>query len=509
MTKMPKDKASKMQAMLNKVIKPKPPLAVDGIVGPLTEAAIKTLQKRSKLPATGKIDGETAIVIVRGIKTGKLEKEVPTKYLRLPNGTYAGFTDKEYERMRKKLIKDLKKGPVLEMKQAIEAARAEWDYFDKLNKDQWFVSFCVETTRGASLPKASVITKAEKLFNKIESLAIAGDFEGFARHAPQAAREVNNALDAIRTYRSNMIEGGENWVTGLEATKWTSFTALSIMMPAAGTTLGASALSTAVVGGAALKATETAAGEIGNWGAGTPNTTVGGSISKVLIDGGIGAITGYLTKGAGGKHFLDASSGYLAKQLIAKVPAFKALSEKAVLSFAAYLIREGGKSSVKGIISDIGKLAKDDKNMTMDKFAENFAKNFAKGFALGPVSKIVEKYSLGKNLKLDKKDVTAIQKNALSKLMKDLDGKTVFIDKVKDEVAKSVLKELNGLVTRTIKAGGSKSLDKVFESLSGSFSPAEIDKKLKAELITETLKEELAKQIADKTKKKVAKLKPA
>ncbi|MFQ5622258.1 MAG: peptidoglycan-binding domain-containing protein [Paracoccaceae bacterium] len=83
MATMAPAKAEKLQDMLNKVVKPKPPLNVDGIIGKKTKAAIKLLQSKAKLKQSGEIDSETAIVIARVIKTGKIEKEQPKHFVKI------------------------------------------------------------------------------------------------------------------------------------------------------------------------------------------------------------------------------------------------------------------------------------------------------------------------------------------------------------------------------------------------------------------------------------------
>ena len=52
-SKIPAAKAKKLQEMLNKLVKPSPPLEVDGLIGPKTKEAIKLMQAKAGLKKTG------------------------------------------------------------------------------------------------------------------------------------------------------------------------------------------------------------------------------------------------------------------------------------------------------------------------------------------------------------------------------------------------------------------------------------------------------------------------
>jgi len=506
MPTMPPDKAKKMQAMLNKVIKPKPPLSVDGIVGPKTKEAIKSLQKKANLRATGEIDGETAIVVVRAMKTGKLEKEAPTKFIHLGGGKYAGFTDKEYDKQLKKFIRQLKRGPLREMKIKVAMAETEWEHFSKLNKDQWFVSFCVEVTRSTMLPKKTVITKARTAHDELDSLADAGEFHKFSRKAPKAARTVNFALEQMRNYREEMIDGGGNWVTGLETTKWASFTILSVYgAPAAGAALGASALTTAVVGGAALKATESAAGEIGNWTADNKKWKEGGAVSRVLTDAAVGAILGYLAKGAsGGKHIVESATKGIVSRL-AKLAGFKALSEKTLSKIAIHLLTEGAKGTLEGAVQDAGKFAQQSKKITLEKFLENLVTNFMKGLALGPIGAIVDKYTKGNKIPISDKDRKKISDGVMKQVAKNLKGAT-HIKEVEKQVKATVDEMLEKVVANTTTKSIEKIIEGIFSDAKGPMSPKALDKAIRDEIMLpkflEKYTSELTKEVNKKIKKK-------
>lgn len=105
-------KLEKIQAMLNKASKPKPFLEANGIWSDDVSKALSNFQVQAKLRASGIVDAETAVVILRYMKTGKIQKEQPVLFFELAGKTY-GFTQKEYDRAKKKLINKLLNGIIL------------------------------------------------------------------------------------------------------------------------------------------------------------------------------------------------------------------------------------------------------------------------------------------------------------------------------------------------------------------------------------------------------------
>jgi ribosomal protein S7 len=451
MAQMPAGKVKPIQEMLNKLVRPKPELKVDGVLGKNTVAALKEFQKRAGVKETGEVDSETAPAIARAIKTGKIEKDQPTVYVDLGGGKYAGFTDREWKSEQKKMADKLLSGPVREAKMKAAEAKATWEHFDELNNDQYIVSFFVEATRGASLPAKGLIEKADKAAMDLESLAKAQDFGGFMRRARTASGEINSALDAMRKYRSEMIDGAGNWVTGLEWTKAGAFTILSIYAaPVAASALGTGALASAVIGGAAVKGLESAAGEIGNLSAGNAKgQDPGGMISRVLIDTAVGAVTGWLSKGGGaGKSVAERITRGITENIGKKLIA-KGVSEKAVETVVKWVLSEGGKKVLEGAVGDAAKALKGDPKMTVDQFIANVIKNFGTGVALGPLNKWIEGQKDLKNLTFDNDTKKKLQASVEKEILKKLDDK-IMVDTFRKEADKMIEKYAADVVKKTV-----------------------------------------------------------
>lgn len=470
------DKLKKIQQLLNDIIKPKPLLEVDGLWGKNTSKALKLLQSKAKIKTSGEVDAETAVVISRVMKTGKIEKEQPVLYVQI-NGKTIGYTQKQYDKLKKDIVKKLRTGPLFSMRQAAIATESLWKHFDALNKDQWIVSWCIETTRGADLPPESLYKNAKKTVAKMDGYLKSGNIAKFHDEQKAAERTTNIAIAKMDAYRKTMIEGGGNWVTALEWTKTGSFIFLGVFAaPVAASTLGTGALASAVIGNAAVAVTQSAATEIGKGSAGEKDWTVTGAIANVVIDGGVGAIIGIFAKGgAGGKHIFEAAILKIAPKMAAQ-EGFKTLSKETVKRFAVYLLTEGAKGTTSGAIKDAAKSAKGDKKMTMDKFVDNLSSNFLKGMAFGPLAKVLSSYGSGK---IPTKAGGAIWDQAAKELSKTKGG-SFSVDDIDDKTKKLV----EGLISAAMKKAMDTAVNEALKKSSGPMTAKGLEKKLDEQLFS-------------------------
>lgn len=508
MVKVPEAQARKLQEMLNEVVKPRPPLEVDGKIGKNSKAALKLLQKKAGLPATGEIDTETAAVISRVMKTGKVEKEQPKYFIR-HNGKLIGLTEKQYQAHKAKIIRELKNGPLRVMRSAIIGAESYWEHFDKQNKDQWFVSWCIETTRGAKLPPKSMITKAKAAYEKCKAALEAGDLATFHRLYPTAERLCALAEARMVAYRDDMIDGGGNWVTGLTFTKTAAFTFVGVFAaPATAAALGTGAVASAVIGGAAVAATESAATEIGRGSAGEAKWTVEGALKRTLVDAGVGAIVGVFNKGgSGGKHVLEAAAAKIAPRLAAQT-GFKLLSKTSAKKAAMFLMTEGGKKVMEGAVKDAASAIKDDpakKKMTMDDFLGNVANNFISGMALAPLGKVIEGFAKKGAQHLSDKDKKRIFDLAMAEAVKQAGNKgsgTKYVDFAKLDARSKALMEkaINDQIAKQL----DNVLNVVYDNWKGPVSPAAFQKKVSEVFASPAVAKKVATDAAKATKGKVA-----
>ncbi len=470
------DKLKKIQEMLNKMVNPKPPLEVDGKWGKKTSAAIKLLQAKAKIPTTGEVDSATGLVLARVFKTGKIEKEQPVLFVQ-DRGKTIGYTQKEYNKAKKSIIEGMRKGPLFKMKIASQSAQSLWKHFDSLNRDQWFVSWCIEVYSSADLPPKSQIDNAIKTTKKMESYLKSGNISKFLAEQVAAERTTNQMLAKMRKYQEAMISGGDGLVEDLEWTKTLSFTFVGVFAaPVTASVLGTGALASAIVGGAAVAAAESAASEIGKGSAGVKDWTPGGAVKNVIVDAGVGGIVGIFNKGgSGGKHVFDATITKIAPKLAAE-KGFKTLSKETVGRLAVYLVTEGAKSTTEGAIKDTAISIKDKKKMTLEKFTTNLALNFVKGVSLGPLSGVIGKYASGT---IDKKFKSKIWDIALKEMSKSSKG-TIHIDAINKRTIELVEKMIGDM----IKADQNLAVDNALKKSKGPISTKAFEKHMEAFLFS-------------------------
>ena len=498
MNKLPADRVRKLQKLLNAHLTLDKKLEPDGAFGSKTRAALKLLQKKAGISTTGEVDSDTADVIARLQRTGKITKDLPKKFVFI-NGAWVGFTEKEYRAEQRRITNELRRGPLNNMMLNVGALEHEWQLMNDLNAEHWFVSFCIETSHGLQFPPKSICAKARRAYAECDAAVRAGDLAKF--HHIYASREkvVNACVDRMRSYRTQMIEGGDQWVSSLEFTKTASFTFVGVFAaPVTGAALGTGVVASAIIGGAAVSATKTAASELGHFAAGTPNWSVGGALKNTVVDAGTGALIGYFAKGAGGKGLVEALSARVFSSL-AKETGFKLLSSTALKKAAVFLVTEGAKKALEDAVKDVAKMMKGDKKMTMEKFIDNVAMNFMKGVALGPIGKITGAFATKASSRLSQRDRARIWTVVANELSRQAKGKTLHISEID--------KRTQALVEKTIDAQVGKIIDQVvgdvYDNWKGPISPAGFEKALREELIKPARLRLIGGKVAKEVGKKV------
>jgi uncharacterized protein YfiM (DUF2279 family) len=355
-----------------------------------------------------------------------------------------------------------------------------WSYFTELNSDQWFVSFWIETTSGAQMPPERDVQNARQAYSRCERALSTGNLKEFHALYPASERTVNEALNAMRSYRAKVIRSGENWVTGLKFTKTASFTFVGVFAaPATGAALGTGVVASSVIGGAAASALESSATEVGNWSAGRQDWTAGGALSNVLIDTGVGAILGGIARGgSGGRDLVEAAVERLVPKL-AQQAGFNLLSSPAVRSAAVYLLSEGGKKVLEGAVKDAALAIKDEKKMSMEKFFDNVANNFIAGMALAPVGKVIEGFAKRAAAHLDPTDEMRIWDLVARELVRQSGGSGLTLDAIDGRTRALMVKAINDQVAKQL----DNVLAVVYDNWKGPMSPQAFQKKV-SELVT-------------------------
>ena len=151
-------------------------------------------------------------------------------------------------------------------------------------------------------------------------------------------------------------------------------------------------------------------------------------------------------------------------------------------------------------VKDLGKLAKNDPKMTVEKLLDNIAINFLKGAAMGPVGKVIEKFS--------KNAAKSLSANDRQKI-RDLVRKELKKQKVDDSGFVAVWERSMALAEKTINDSISKSRDGIIDAVvaawKGPMSPAALEKALREKMMEGSTKDNVVKDLTKVMKDKVQK----
>ena len=442
-----------------------------------TVAAIKQFQTESGLRPTGVLDDKIMDILRKSANADQ------PKYQITLNGKIYLLTDADYASLIKR-IKEEFRAPMQALRGSVVEARGYWDNMKELNNDQYIVSWCIEAWARTSLPSESVIKNAEKAVAETERALTAGNLKAFALIFPKAQEAANKARVAMKTYVSQMIDGGSSIQTGLEFVKGSSFLVVGILAVPVAASFVAGAVVAGVVAGAGTSAVETLAEEAGKGIAGTSDGG-GQAVLNVLRDAFIGGSIGLLIKGKGAEKILAKVGPMVAKRLTGKL--FKDASEKVVVKWLILYFKKNGADMLEGIMKDTMKAyrANADK-LTLEKFVGIVVREVA---TAGVFSKF------GKAGDLSGKEV--LKRVSMRQRIEWLEQMG------KDAQPGDVEKLFGKIFEDTYKDWGGKVFDAVLGKLTGSEEPAAVEKKIMDEaatnkLLIKAMTEEVAKQAKKK-----------
>jgi len=295
------------------------------------------------------------------------------------------LTPAERDALMRGLVKKLQPA-VQQIKSKAESARFLYDYFVKLNNDQYVVSFFAELFGGAEMPAATVISDAEAAANLANDCVAAGtDLTGSIAAIEDAELKVNQAINAMEEYRGRVISGAETTITILEVTKTASFATVGVLggavlaapLAAGGAGLGL-ATSGAISGGGAalLDSIASSTGEaifIGQ-------QSLGDAALKAIKDTAVGAITGGASAGFASRLAGPVVDG-LYKALGSKL--FGEMAEEAAKQIIRNSFEGGIGNAIQGAFTDvIGMLTSD---TTWGQLAEHIVENLIAGGIAGAI----------------------------------------------------------------------------------------------------------------------------
>jgi len=315
-------------------------------------------------------------------KAKEQEKSKEKFYTVTIKGRAYVLSEKEFDAFNKETLAELKKLVVAAEQRAVKA-RTCWDAFDELNRDQGFVSWCVGL-RGPKLPPESLVTAAEQAHARLKSAVGSGDFKKISAEMKSCADPINTAYTTMMNYREAVIGRGEKQLAVLEFTRDTSFDIVSGIGTAV---LGGTPASGAAAGGASAML-KSAAGELGQYLAGTSGGSAAAA-KAIVLDGVIGAASGAvdaLMKVRGDK-IIEGVAERAAKKISGKWAG--RLATKKVQGFLARRLEGALNAGLKSAVKNALKAMKG--NETIGDFCHELEKDMGLGATLNGLDPWIEK----------------------------------------------------------------------------------------------------------------------
>lgn len=199
-------KVTEIQTLLNKG-GARPKLVLDGIFGPLTDAALKTFQKKAKVTASGKVDSKTMACLKYG---GELPKMTVTDYAKRTPGLQAIWNDnndyiKGLKSIRTQIstLDDIWSKDITEVNALFVINHKHWEKVAELceklvKKQKEFDTELLKDSRKA----AGILTECETMHAQVSAIAITKvnpNFDKRAKLVKAARKKLDTALKAIQT----------------------------------------------------------------------------------------------------------------------------------------------------------------------------------------------------------------------------------------------------------------------------------------------------------------------
>lgn len=443
----------RLQEVMNKAAGKKV-VKVDGKFGPKTEKALKELQKKSKLKVTGVAD-KKMILALSGAGAGKKGgAKVPGWTIKVGSKTEE-MKKADYEAGKKTILKNLKRGILLAIKNRSSECRIMYDHFVEMKKEQSVVTWLVEATSGADLPPKSLITNAENAAAAVESAIKAGDMARIKKALEKCEKPLNAAVNAMRVYKKKVIGGGENWVTGLQITRDVSFTIVSTWA-----TAGAGSVAGAAYAAGSVALLKESAGAVGKITANPAKALTLNDARNMALEVGVAAMGGAFTKGEIGKKIISGagsifskSAGSMGLKTISKVSSgtLNGWMSRVMQGIGSNVVEEAAKQGVLQLKS----------NAKPEDFYKNIATKAIAAALFGPFEEAL------KSDKLAPKVAALVQKAGGDKFFVVLDGATK-VELVPRKQRELVIKFMSGAGSDVV---GKLLLEPVVKKATGKESP--------------------------------------
>jgi peptidoglycan hydrolase-like protein with peptidoglycan-binding domain len=341
-------------------------VAESGDFDSATTDAVKRFQKDVKIRPTGVVDVSTLKLLIKPPK-------IPAHRVTI-NGQEVIVTEEQYKAMCLAVAKAA--APIVDgfRRKAVEA-RNLWDAHNEVRKSTFFlIPAMVDAWSGASFPADGVIKAAETAVAKMVSAVKSLDPAAINAALRDGQKPVEAAVLAIKKYRDEMYDGGEDLIKTLEMVKEGCVDVLEVS--AAVATGGASIEVTAAVM-AGVGAYKSTLGQIDK-ASKTTNFNIVDAFGNVLVDGAVAGTVGALLHDSG---FMGSLTGSLSKKLGATV--LGKFGSDVAAKVAEKALKGGLDKAVEAAVKDMVEAFKPGSKMTMDKAVKDITEELLKGAAFG------------------------------------------------------------------------------------------------------------------------------
>jgi hypothetical protein len=365
--------AQQVQVALNRA---RPPghqkLPEDGMATDELLDAIRAFQKHCGLQRNGQPDGPTMKALALEASSEPMELQIT-----LRGRTYV-MSKRQYRQLVDRTIRALRyKGPAGDIAASAHEFRAFWNDMNRNNRHSPIVSYLIESTRGVSLPPESVVNRAEAAATQVEAALKSKDLKAIYAAMRRAEPIMNTTRKTLYAYRKEVVQGGQNWISGLTFTKNASFLAVGIMAIPVTASFGAGAVASGAIAAAGTAAVESLANEVGHGFAGSSQgvaTATTNVLRDTIIAGALGAFTG----GKFAEKIVAGVGAQIARRLTANW--ITRISQRTATQFITKMLKGGMSNAFEGALSDVIKQLKSrPETLTWEKFMQSVAINLVSG----------------------------------------------------------------------------------------------------------------------------------
>jgi peptidoglycan hydrolase-like protein with peptidoglycan-binding domain len=335
-----------------------------------TTDGVMRFQKDVHVRATWIVDDATMKLLIRPPKiSGHLVKF---------KGDELWLTDEQYKDAVRAVAKAA--APVVDgYRRKADEVRNIWDPHSEVRKITFFlIPILVDVWAGVSLPNESIIKAAESAVAKMDKAVKGSDVDAINDALRDGPPPVEAATKAMKQYRNQFYDGGEDLIKSLETLKDGCVDVLEV---SAAIATGGSSMAVTAGLMASVGAYKSMLGEIDKAST-TPKFSLTDAFGDVLVDGAVAGTVGALLHDDG---VVGGVTGEVSKKFGGTV--LKKFGSDVAAKVAAKVVEKafkgGADKAAQKIVEDLVESFKPGSKMTLDKAVKDISEDFLKGAVYG------------------------------------------------------------------------------------------------------------------------------